>query len=61
MIKADVLYIGYPRCGSTFLRKYFRAHPQINYDDQQIAEVLYQPASKPTDRQATRQSLHQLR
>ena len=48
MIKADVLYIGYPRCGSTFLRKYFRHHPGINYDDQQIAEILYQPSYKPT-------------
>lgn len=44
MIKADVLYIGYPRSGSTFLRAYFRSHPQMNYDDQQIAEILYQPA-----------------
>ena len=42
MIKADVLYIGYPRSGSTFLRAYFRNHPQINSDDQQIAEILYQ-------------------
>lgn len=48
MIKADVLYIGYPRSGSTFLRAYFRSHPQMNYDDQQIAELLYQPAYKPT-------------
>ncbi len=47
MIKADVLYIGYPRSGSTYLRAYFRAHPQINYDDQQIAELLYQPTYKP--------------
>ncbi len=47
MIKADVLYIGYPRSGSTYLRAYFRAHPQINYDDQQIAELLYQPAYEP--------------
>ncbi len=47
MIKADVLYIGYPRSGSTFLRAYFRAHPQLAYDDQQIAELLYQPAYKP--------------
>ena len=47
MIKADVLYIGYPRSGSTFLRAYFRAHPQLNYDDQQIAELLYQPNFKP--------------
>lgn len=42
MIKADALYIGYPRSGSTYLRAYFRDHPQINYDDQQIAEILYQ-------------------
>lgn len=47
MIKADVLYIGYPRSGSTFLRAYFKNHPQINYDDQQIAELLYQPAYTP--------------
>jgi hypothetical protein len=47
MIRADVLYIGYPRSGSTFLRAYFRGHPQINSDDQQIAELLYQPAYKP--------------
>jgi Sulfotransferase family len=47
MIKADVLYIGYPRSGSTYLRAYFRSHPQMNYDDQQIAELLYQPAYKP--------------
>lgn len=47
MIKADVLYIGYPRSGSTYLRAYFRNHPQINYDDQQIAELLYQPDYKP--------------
>ena len=47
MIKADVLYIGYPRSGSTFLRNYFRHHPQLSYDDQQIAELLYQPAFKP--------------
>ncbi len=47
MIKADVLYIGYPRSGSTFLRAYFRAHPQMAYDDQQIAELLYQPGYKP--------------
>lgn len=47
MIKTDVLYIGYPRSGSTFLRAYFRAHPGINYDDQQIAELLYQPSFKP--------------
>ncbi len=47
MIKADVLYIGYPRSGSTFLRAYFRTHPQLNYDDQQIAELLYQPNYKP--------------
>ncbi len=47
MIKADVLYIGYPRSGSTYLRAYFRAHPQLNYDDQQIAELLYQPDFKP--------------
>ncbi len=42
-----MLYIGYPRSGSTFLRAYFRAHPQLSYDDQQIAEVLYQPHLKP--------------
>ncbi len=47
MIRADVLYIGYPRSGSTYLRAYFKSHPQMNYDDQQIAEVLYQPAFKP--------------
>ncbi len=47
MIQADVLYIGYPRSGSTFLRAYFRSHPGINYDDQQIAEILYQPSFKP--------------
>ncbi len=47
LIKADVLYIGYPRSGSTYLRSYFRDHPQINYDDQQIAEVLYQPHFEP--------------
>lgn len=47
MIKADVLYIGYPRSGSTFLRAYFRHHPQLAYDDQQIAELLYQPAYQP--------------
>ncbi len=47
MIKADVLYIGYPRSGSTYLRAYFRSHPQLNYDDQQIAELLYQPDFKP--------------
>ncbi len=47
LIKADVLYIGYPRSGSTYLRAYFRAHPQMNYDDQRIAEVLYQPHFEP--------------
>ncbi len=47
MIRADVLYIGYPRSGSTYLRAYFRAHPQLNYDDQQIAELLYQPHFEP--------------
>ncbi len=47
MIKADVLYIGYPRSGSTYLRAYFKAHPQMMYDDQQIAEILYQPNFKP--------------
>lgn len=47
MIKADVLYIGYPRAASTFLSNYFAAHPQINHDDQQIAEILYQPNLQP--------------
>ncbi len=47
MIRADVLYIGYPRSGSTYLRAYFRAHPQLGYDDQQIAELLYQPNFEP--------------
>ncbi len=47
MVKADVLYIGYPRSGSTYLRSYFKTHPQMMYDDQQIAEVLYQPHLEP--------------
>jgi hypothetical protein len=47
MFKADALYIGYPRSGSTYLRAYFKAHPQLACDDQQVAELLYQPSFKP--------------
>jgi len=47
MVRADVLYIGYPRAASTFLSNYFRAHPQINHDDQMIADILYHPNLQP--------------
>lgn len=48
MIKADVLLIGYPRSGGVFLRQWFHNHPQINHDDQQVADLLFQPHYKRT-------------
>lgn len=32
MMAKHVIHIGYPKAASTFLQKYFSAHPSINYD-----------------------------
>jgi hypothetical protein len=47
MIKPDVLYIGYPKAASTFLRRYFATHPGVSSDEQMMAQILYQRDYSP--------------
>jgi hypothetical protein len=39
-IRADVLYIGYPKAASTFIVRYLQNHPQITIDEFTLSDLL---------------------
>jgi hypothetical protein len=39
-VRADVLHIGYPKAASTFIHRYFDAHPEVTTDHNRLADLL---------------------
>jgi hypothetical protein len=42
--EADVIYVGYPKAASTFVRRFLESHPEVTTDYALLAPLLYAPS-----------------
>jgi Sulfotransferase family len=40
-VSADVLYVGYPKAGSTFIYRFFDSHPEVTIDRHKLRPLVY--------------------
>jgi hypothetical protein len=50
-IKADVLYIGYPKAASTFVGRFLESHPEVTVDQYNLSDLLHSITEGPALRE----------